>query len=192
MFLTLASFQLAEYNVCTGYGLPAEQWSRAGFVAITALPALAIHLLYKLAGKRVNWLPLAAYLLMLVFMFVFLTYKSAFVGYKCTGNYVIFQMGPILGGAYSIYYFGLLALGIGLATTWVNKLKAKGKTVHHHLQATQALIIGYLIFLIPTALALTFQPSTRNGIPSVMCGFAVIFALILGLYILPRVASKRA
>jgi hypothetical protein len=38
----------------------------------------------------------------------------------------------------------------------------------------------------------TVKPETRQGIPSVMCGFAVLFALILAGYILPRAGKIKA
>src|SRR5664279_5279073 len=52
MLLCLATFQLAEYSVCTGLGgLHAQDWSRLGFVAIAALPPLGLHTLHVLADK---------------------------------------------------------------------------------------------------------------------------------------------
>jgi len=53
------------------------------------------------------------------------------------------------------------------------------------------LVLGYLVFLIPTALANSVKPETRRGIPSIMCGFAVLYAIILALYILPKVGARR-
>jgi hypothetical protein len=40
--------------------------------------------------------------------------------------------------------------------------------------------------LIPTGIANSVKPETRAGIPSIMCGFAVIFAILLVVYIAPR------
>jgi hypothetical protein len=184
--ICLATFQLAEYFVCTGYGLKAEEWSRLGFVMITALPILGIHIMHKIANKQSKQLVYTAYATMASFVVFFLTYRSAFIGHQCTGNYVIFQMGPSVGGAYAVYYFGWLAIGIAIGIKWANELKAKGPKFRKRLEMTRALIVGYLVFLVPTALAMMIKPQFRQGIPSVMCGFAVLFALILTLYILPR------
>src|SRR5277367_5386860 len=49
--LALATFQLAEFHVCTGFGLAAEHWSRLGYIAITLLPPLGLHILHQLADK---------------------------------------------------------------------------------------------------------------------------------------------
>jgi low temperature requirement protein LtrA len=182
----LGTFQLCEYRVCTGYGLSAEEWSRLGYVAITILPPLGLHILHVLAGKSKRNLIIIAYLTMAAFVVYFLTYHAAFISYRCTGNYVIFQIGARPSLAYGLYYYGWLFTAIGLGVKWTNQLQKKGKLVHTRLQTVRALIVGYLIFLVPTALANSIKSSTRRGIPSVMCGFAVLFALILVIYILPR------
>jgi len=189
--LCLGTFQLAEYNVCTGYGSEAEAWSRAGFAMITCLPPLGIHIMHKLAGKDGKKIIYTAYTSMAAFILVFLTYKTAFIGHQCTGNYVIFQLGPRMAGLYSIYYYGWLLTGISLGFKWANQLKAKGKEFYDQLQSVRALIVGYFIFLVPTAIAYSVKPQSRHAIPSVMCGFAVLYALILTFYIVPKRAEVR-
>lgn len=192
MLLLLATFQLAEYHVCTGPGMGAIPWSRLGFVAITALPPLGLHILHQLAAKPNRKLITTAYASMAAFMAFFLTAPAAFTGHQCTGNYVIFQFSQNVTGIYSVYYFGWLLTSLGLAFKWTNQLKHKGKKAINRLQSIQGLIVGYLVFLVPTALANTFRPDTRRGIPSVMCGFAVILSLILTLYIMPRSAEAKS
>ena len=192
MLVSLATFQLAEYQVCTSYGFNAEQWSRLGYVAITLLPALGLHLLYVLMRKSERKLVLTAYFTMAAFVGYFLTYSAAFVGYKCTGNYVIFQIGVGPAVAYGLYYYAWLGTALLLGLRWT-KAKAKvGKKQRLSIQATYGLLIGYLVFLVPTAVANSVKPETRRGIPSIMCGFAVLFALLLVLYMLPRVGQRRS
>ena len=188
MLIGLATFQLAEFNVCQGNA--AAAWSRVGFVAITALPPLGLHMMHVLANKKAGKTVAAAYLTMLGFMVFFLTYSSAFSGHQCTGNYVIFHLSANSGGLYYAYYYGWLAAGIALGVRWAKQLLVKGKMTAR-LQAIQGLIAGYLVFLIPTTVVNTLKPSTISGLPSVMCGFAVLFALILGFYILPRAAEHK-
>lgn len=191
MFVCLAAFQLSEYFVCTGYGLRAEQWSRLGFVMITILPPLGLHLAHVLAGKPKRRLVAASYATMVGYIGVFMFYHAAFNGHQCTGNYVIFQIGARLGGWYYFYYFAWLAAGVGLCAIWANQLMEQGRTFVKQLEAVRGLIVGYLVFLIPVALANTIKPQTRRGIPSIMCGFAVILAFILAAYILPRVGELK-
>ena len=191
MFICLGSFQLAEYFVCTGYGLRAEQWSRLGFVMITILPPLGVHLMHVLADKPGRKLVAFSYATMAGYIGVFSLYHAALNGHQCTGNYVIFQIGARLGGLYTIYYFGWLAVGIGLGAYWANQLMEKGNSFLKQLESVRGLIVGYLVFLIPVALANTIKPQTRQGIPSIMCGFAVLLAFILAGYILPRVGELK-
>ena len=191
MLVCLATFQLAEYFVCTGLGSMAEPWSRVGFVAITALPPLGLHMMHVLAGKPQRRLVYGSYAFMTAFMAFFLFSPGTFTGHQCTGNYVIFQFTANVTGVYSVYYFAWLLAGIGLGFRWANELKEKGKTAVKQLQTVQALVLGYLVFLVPSALAMTVNPNVRRGIPSVMCGFAVLLALILTLYILPRAAQSK-
>jgi hypothetical protein len=190
MLLALAAFQLCEYHVCGGWGVRASEWSRAGYVAITTLPPLGLHLVHVIAGKPKRWLVWTAYATMLAFIAYFTVVPHVFHSYACTGNYVIFQIGKWPALAYGAYYYGWIAAVIVLGVRWMRNLRKGADAVRRKL-GIQALLIGYFIFLIPTAVANTVKPETRRGIPSVMCGFAVLFAIILTLYIVPKFAEKR-
>lgn len=189
--LSLAIFQFSEYHVCTGHGISAGDWARLGYIAITVLPPLGLHILHVLAAKPGRRLVAASYFTMVAFIIYFLSYKSAFTGYACTGNYVIFQIGVRSSIAYGLYYYGWLLTAMYLGARWANQLMRKGVSGVKQLQAIRALIIGYLVFLVPTALVYSISPTSRRGIPSIMCGFAVLFALILCLYVLPLVGVRR-
>lgn len=192
MLVCLATFQLAEYFVCTGVGSMALPWSRVGFVAITALPPLGLHIMHELAGKTDRRLVYAAYTTMLSYMGFFLLSSGTFTGHQCTGNYVIFQFSANVTGSYTVYYFGWILAGLGLGFRWAQQLKAKGQAALRQVEAIQGLIIGYLIFLIPSAIAMSVKPEARRGIPSVLCGFAILLALTLAVYILPRAGQIKA
>lgn len=180
----LGVFQLAEYNVCTS---ASELWSRVGYAAITTLPALGVHLFYLLSGNKSRRIVLASYIAMLVAAIYFLAFDGVFTGYGCTGNYVIFELSSSATVLYSIYYFGLLAMSMALSIYWLIKNpRAKSKK-----QLIEALIVGYLMFLVPTATVITLFPDSQGGIPSIMCGFAVAFALVLAIYISPRALQAK-
>jgi hypothetical protein len=121
------------------------------------------------------------------FMTYFVVASNAFIGHECTGNYVIFQIGANPSIAYSLYYYGLLLTALVLGYVWAGKanISKKGKA------QVMALMAGYLVFLLPTGIANSVKPETRAGIPSIMCGFAVLFALILVLYIAPKAGTLR-
>ena len=106
--------------------------------------------------------------------------KDAFAGHVCAGNYAIFQLTPRLGGLYFGYYYLWLFIGIGLSLYF--SIKAR-------MLIRQALILqamGFLVFVLPTGIVNDLNPQTISGIPSIMCGFAVLYALILVFAILPR------
>jgi hypothetical protein len=128
---------------------------------------------------------------MACFVAFFLLFPGVFDNYQCTGNYVIFHLRAHAGGAYWVYYFGWILTSMGLGFRWISQISKLGKKAHDQLRAAQGLIIGWLVFIVPTAIANIVNPASRQGIPSIMCGFAVLFALILSLYILPRAAKLK-
>ncbi len=175
----LAIFQLAEFNVCGRSSASALMWSRIGYMAITLLPPLALSLVLTIKNKRPRPLLLLAYGTSLAFaLFIGLSSK-AFAGHVCAGNYAIFQLEHPLGGLYFAYYYMWLLVGIGLS-------------LYFSINATQKVremlvlqVFGYLSFLLPTGILNAVNPNTISGIPSVMCGFAVIYAIILAFGIVP-------
>lgn len=192
--VTLATFQLTEFFVCTGSVGHVISWSRFGFAAITLLPPLGLHLIHVIADKPGRRLVRTAYVTMAAFVVFFLAFPGVFDSYQCTGNYVIFHLRPRAGGVYWVYYFGWIITSMFLAFKWLGELEKAvkaGEKAQNTVRATQGMIAGWLIFIVPTALANVINPTSRQGIPSVMCGFAVFFALILALYIVPRAAEPK-
>jgi hypothetical protein len=190
--LALATFQLAEFFVCTNSIGHVIGWSRFGFAAITLLPPLGLHLMHDLAGKPGRRIVRTAYFTMACFIAFFLVFPNVFDSYQCTGNYVIFHLRPHAGGIYWVYYFGWIITSVVLGVRWGNQLARLGKKAHRQLQTVQALIIGWFVFIVPTAVANVVNPASRQGIPSIMCGFAVLLGLILALYILPRAGKPKS
>ncbi len=184
----LALFQLAEYNVCGGLlGLNTETWSRIGYVAITALPPLAFHLIVLIAKAGRRWQPLVAlgYVVGIAWSVFYALVPSAFDGHACAGNYAIFQIGHDVGSLYFGYYYAWLLGGIAACIYFARTDDRRIRTIML-LQLT-----GYLSFFLPTAITNTVRPETIRGIPSIMCGFAVIYALILVFYIVPLCQSAK-
>lgn len=181
LLVCLAVFQLAEYNVCVGaFGVNSLQWARIGYVAITLLPPIGIHLATRIAGQRPGPLVGLAYGSGVMFAIFFLFIGQGMQSEQCLGNYVIFTIAPSALIPYTVYYYGWLAI----TTTYAMLMSLRLKTKH----ASQALIwlaLGYLAFVVPTTAANLIDPSTRAGIPSIMCGFAVLLALILTFKTLP-------
>jgi hypothetical protein len=178
----LAVFQLAEFNVCEGaWGVDSLTWARIGYVAITLLPPLGLHLATRLAGQKKPMLVGGAYASAAVFSGIFLFVGHGMQSQLCLGNYVIFTIAPWATLPYAMYYYGWLMVGVGYAFKAAKAFKEKSKQV-----ALRWLAIGYMAFIIPTTTVNIINPDTIAGIPSIMCGFAVILAIIITTVVLPN------
>lgn len=178
----LAVFQLAEYNVCeAAMGLDSVSWARIGFVAITALPPLGIHILTVIAKRPMKWLVVSSYAVMVAFMVLFAFMERGVTSGVCGGNYVIIDILPQASWWYGFYYYGLEILAVLLAV-WLSRRMID----RHAKHALHGMIMAYLVLLVPTTTVNLLYPYTVQAIPSIMCGFAVFTALIISLYVLPR------
>lgn len=185
--LCLAVFQLAEWMVCEGsLGMDSVTWSRIGFVVIALLPALGLHIVHILAGRTKSVVPALGYIAAAIFVGYFAVATHGITSALCGGNYVIFEVAPTAIRAFTFYYYSLLLIGTGYALFWAASEKNK-----HTKRALRWLVGGYAVFMVPTAVINTIDPTTIAGIPSIMCGFAVLFAFILTFAILPEYGKAR-
>lgn len=183
----LALFQFAEFNVCTTLlGLDSLTWSRVGYAIITFLPPLGIHALYSMSNTRSRYTVIPAYGFAIAFATYFLISTSGLTSSVCGGNYVIFEVHPNISLMYGLYYYGLELLAIGIAIHLARRQKKLATK-----KALYAFAVGYGWLIIPTTTVNIIDPATIHGIPSIMCGFAVILAIILAGYVVPLVAKKR-
>jgi len=187
LLVCLGFFQLAEYMVCEGaFGISSLDWARFGYVAITMLPPLGIHLGLTIAKRRNRVLLVAAYGSAVVFSVCFLLVEQGMQSQLCLGNYVLFKIAGALTIPYFIYYYGWLLVGLGLAVKYARRMQK-----HEARDALYGLAAGYAAFIAPTTVVNLIEPRTISGIPSIMCGFAVLFALTLLFWIAPRSLEPR-
>lgn len=179
LLVFLGIFQASEYIVCTGaLGIQAGTWSRLGYSAITLLPPLGIHLSMAISGNYNKPLLYSAYASSAAFIGYFVLHTGAISGATCYANYVVFSgSNAFMGWLYSLYYYGWLMTGIAVA--W---RRATGKLT----APLRALVAGYAAFIVPTTFFNIVDPSTIAGIPSIMCGFAVLLAFVLTLKVAPE------
>jgi len=184
MLVLLAAFQYAEFNICanTGIGL---MWPRLGYDFITFLPPLGIHLATRLRREERSGLVMASYGAAAVFAATFTFGPSSIESGVCGGNYVILMLQPYLSHLYGVFYFGLELVALWLAFTTVRHSTAKLRL------ALRWLGLAYLTMIVPTAIVYLVLPATKVAIPSIMCGFAVVLALIVGLRVAPLVDSLK-
>ena len=183
MLCALGTFQLSEYLLCGGMGLSNVEWARIGYMAITLLPPLGIHIIIETVGKKKPILLGAAYASCVAFIGFYLFASSSVTLLECMPNYAVFSAYPAIALPFSIYYFVWILAGIYLAVRWRNEMPKYKKPL-------QAMAIGYLAFVLPTAIVNIVYPSTISGIPSIMCGFAVILA-ITAIKVLPSCCETR-
>ena len=180
--LCLGTFQFAEYHICQDSALSSLTLARIGHIAITILPPLGVSLAMSIAGKHYRTLERLMYLCCGIFIYFYGFVSGAITSQACLGNYVIFTGGyRYAGPLYAVYYFSLLLLGTSLAFAWSRQTKNVCTR-----RALLALTVGYLVFIIPTIVVTLANPATINGIPSIMCGFAVFLALSILLAIVPN------
>lgn len=184
-FLLLATFQFAEFQVCANTLGNPELWSRIGYVAITFLPILGVQAIGVLTGRKNRQLLVVLYSIGVAVSLYFLITPGVFIASICTGKLVLFQLQPATTTAYYLFYNTVLFISLGLAIMYRKSEKSVAKR-----QALVWYIVGILTFLVPTGIIYIVRPSELSSLPSIMCGFAIVFALIIGLRILPLAASK--
>lgn len=178
MLFFLGLFQFTEYMICGGLGLGHVEWAKLGYVSITLLPALGIHLAVAVARGKAYPLLAAAYATSAAFIYYFVTNADSVISNVCTANYAVFDMQGTALLLYGIYYYGWLLVGVATAMYYARKNTKIAEPLRW-------LALGYASFIIPTSLANILIPETLRAIPSVMCGFAVILALIIAFRVLP-------
>lgn len=183
ILLCLASFQLVEYILCLQHDQAMiNLLARTGFVAISLLPPLGIHLARSLVHRKMNpWYVVAPYLCAVGWGLYFLLVEGSIVQGACGANYAILDLPPRIEMLYGIYYWGLLVIGY-----WETYSLSRRKMFQKYASSLRALGVGYLAFMVPTLASIVLFPETFRAIPSIMCGFALALAVILTFYVLPE------
>lgn len=185
----LAIFQGTEFLLCGGLGLEGGFWSRLGYLSITTLPPLGLHLAYAIAGKKSRFLVPFAYATGIAFILYFAFASTAISGATCYANYVVFDTNSNSSLLYGLYYYGWLFIGVLSSVRLAQNITKKRE--QGLKRALYALAIGYLAFMLPTTVVNLIDPSTIAGIPSIMCGFAVILAFVLTLKVTPEAVKPK-
>lgn len=187
LLLCLAVFQLAEYMVCEmALGLSSLDWSRVGWVAISFLPPLGVHLGFAIAKHRNPLLVWSGYGIAVAFSLYFLTVGHGIQSSACLGNYVIFEISKPALHFYVLYYYIWLIVGVVATAVYSREVRHKKRR-----SALRWLGVGYAVFIVPTIAVNMIDPETIRGIPSIMCGFAVLLAAVLLFAVTPRVCVPR-
>lgn len=176
----LGMFQLSEYMACKSNDI--HIWGKIGAASITLLPILGLHLISLLTRKS-RWITVGYVLGLAIFMII-IAYPQFAIDTRCTGKFVILNQSVFPNLLYEIYYFGFIL--IGLEMLFRSLLLHKGNKTK-----LLWMIIAYLSFIIPTAIVYTVFAITKNAIPSIMCGFAIIAALIIVFKEIPKFSKAK-
>lgn len=182
----LAVFQLAEYTICGGLGISGDMWSRIGFIAITMLPPLGLHLASEISGETKKYFVWAGYTSAIMFSTFFMVVADAVNKQTCGGNYIIYVVHQDIAWLYGVYYYGLLIAAVIYAWLQLGVMKN-----NKNKKALILLLVGYILFLAPTTTVNLINPATIQAIPSIMCGFAVLLAFVLSFGVVPEVATQK-
>jgi len=195
LLLLLAAYQFTELMICVGDGQFNDWWGRIGFVVITFLPIIGIHIASLIEGELAprgqqqsyrifNKLIPYFYALAIVISGAFVLSPTLIADAQCSTSYIRYHYTPLLFVFYGTYYTVFVATGFIYFVSLLNRTKGPA------LQACLWTSIGYLSFVVPTFIVTSVFPYMNIGFPSVLCGFAIFFAIILVTKVLPL--AKRA
>lgn len=186
LLVFLGTFQLAEFVICENLTLKDHILAQIGYMSITMLPPLGVSLAMAIAKKKSMIGQIIMYVLCFAFVIYWGFFQFSIDGEKCYGNYVFIEAGNDAMWLYGTYYYVFLAIGTVLSLYWSFKTDDKRQA-----WALRWLTVGYVVFILPTIVVSLVDPHVDNSIPSVMCGFAVMLALVLIFAVIPLAGTKR-
>ncbi|MHA1401203.1 MAG: hypothetical protein ACTSQE_12710 [Candidatus Heimdallarchaeaceae archaeon] len=173
ILLLLQLYQLSEFLICIG--INPQVFGRIGYVIITFLPPTG----YFLAVKLTNWRYKDYYLgfaIATAFSLIYLIDTSSVVLLDCNPLYATYYSKFPL--AYGFFYYGYLFLGVALLfySLTLNNIERTNSKL------SLLLLIGYLSFIVPMHLMTLIDPAYLSVVPSIMCKYALLLAVILGIF----------
>lgn len=187
MLICLATFQLVEFQVCAGT-TEALLWTKVGVAGITMLPALGMHLIGQITRPSV--LVPISYVLAVSFALILAFLPGATEEATCSGNYVLLH---IRAGWVDDLWSGYYALFLALAVLeLVLRLVARPHAgpAAYSTKLIALTLVAYLSFILPMAVVDIVDAALRVATPSIMCGFAVLMALLMALWIVPLYTAE--
>lgn len=174
----LGFYQLTEFMLCSSTN--PEIWALIGFVTYTFLPAIALHGALKFLNKKAN-LPLIYVLPILAASVAILTpgfiisasCSKVFVSVNTMIDFSSSFLVNALSWTYILYYPGFILLA--LLILYKNYLKQRNKTKR---KIEVAWMLGVLLMTLPALIFILIFPALGRTFPSVLCGFALLVAVI--------------
>lgn len=175
MIFVLAAYQFFEFLICNRV-INSSMSAYIAFVNLSMLPPIGLIMVlafYNKLAKRHYLVFLPAAILLLYYA----TMISDFKVVKCSFFYAMYNY-P-LGDLYGLIYYTPVLATIYYLVKIIKENKNDEKAF-----LSKVLVVGYLLFLIPSIIAAILYPEFLKMIESVMCKFAFVFACCLSYFVL--------
>ena len=176
LLLVLAGYQVAEVFICAQ---PSQRFLAAlAFVDIVWLPPLGLWLLVLCTGTQKQLLirlTQSTFVMAGGLAIWVLVDDSFVVGAVCQTVLATYEHGTPFHHIYGVFYE--LCLGIMVVSAMLSAAKLEDRIARAHCADIQ---LGVLAFMIPALFTQVFWKGLDPSLPSIMCHYAIILALLLG------------
>jgi hypothetical protein len=182
MLIVLATYQFIEFLICNQM-IQSPMIAYLAFVDISFLPPLGLILALSLNDKFSKshlWVFLPAIALLLYYSGMIETFKVV----RCSFFYAMYHY-PF-GDLYGFIYYVPVLITLFVFTKGVFNKETPEKKFFN-----QILLTGYLLFVIPSIIAVIVYPEFLRMVESVMCKFAFLFACCVSYFILKNGAFRK-
>ena len=169
----LGLYQFSQFGLCMFSNI--NFWGRFGFLAYNILPALGLHLAYSLTNKK-NHSIYAIYAFPIFFGLAAVFLKGFITSAECSTVYVIVNhaWSGLWTNIYGIYY--ALFIVLMAMVLWETIQKERNSQKRKILRTG---LFGVLVFTIPTFVLVILLPELKIAFPSILCEFALLFAICI-------------
>ncbi len=177
LLVCLGLFQFSEYLICMEPQYT-DLWIKIGYIAITLLPALGIHLI-SIITRRHTTLMSSSYIYAGVLVVAIVLIPQVALVATCQPDFVDITMSTWFGQFHGAYYIAYLLAAV--YTLWYS--------LHKHIGDSSEekwLLISYAAFIVPTVVLFYLKVISHLVLPSVMCGFAALATIIFIMIVTPR------
>lgn len=179
LMIFLGLYQFSEFMLCKT--AQTELWVRVGFVAYTILPAIGLHTMLKLLKIKTRYI--WVYVIPATYIILSIITPNFVREAKCydlfvTARNTLFSFGGVAQtisyGIYTAYYFGFI---LAASLLGVKKYLKEKNYLKQKIYLTFPLAVFLMSF--PTFLIIIIFPALNIQFPSILCHFALLFALAI-------------
>jgi len=169
----LGFYQFTQFMLCVSG--KADLWGRMGFLAYNFLPLLGFHLAAALTRNRQYLEKVKYYYIIPAFFSLFPLLSPGFIGKaECSAVFIVVEhsWNALWAWSYAVYYFLFIVLAALMLWNAVKAEKSKGRR-----RVMAAGLSGMLAFTVPAFILIIILPALKIAFPSILCEFALFFAI---------------